>query len=350
MRIALGGGAALAQGHHVEHLLLVDRVGQRTAEFAVIQRGLQEVDLDFRKAQRLGDDAVQRGGGAELGHQFRGQLACGGVDLAGLQGGEGGRLVGDDRHGDGIHRGLAGEIVLIRGEGVALGGAVGGQLVRSGADRQVLDGLGLGRIDVLPNVFGDDRQVGQGYPGQRRTGVAAFEAHGVIVDLGDLFHIRGVVHVVGVAPGRGIMHVLEGEHDIFGGEGLAVLPRDVGAQVGFPDAGLQLADFGGQPRLRLIDIGGGGEQLVVDHFDQLVAGAAGEQVQRAEVLVVGDADRSGGGWAGQLGVPAAGAVGAGGAAGQGHGGNKRCGEQRQCAGRSWAHGSSGGCEGERLRK
>lgn len=98
-------------------------------------------------------------------------------------------------------------------------------------------------------MFSYDRKVSQGDFGQRRAIPPTFETHRVFIHLDDLLNDRGVVHVVGVASGRHLMHEVEGEHHIFRGELFSVLPSHIRTQVHFPGRGSNRTSLGGQPWL-----------------------------------------------------------------------------------------------------
>ena len=180
------------------------------------------------------------------------------------------------------------------------------ELVGAGADgRQIVRGLaGLGALVVGEQMFRQNAAIGpdEGV-GPERGRLVEHDADREIIDLFD-----GDVAVDADAHGRGggIAGVFPGEHDVVGGEGLAVVPFDAGLEfpghrfaVGGQPAVLDRGKFGREDRIEVAVHVPARERLVEQARAVLVLGAGGEmrieqgrplppqQLQRAAAAALG---------------------------------------------------------------
>jgi hypothetical protein len=189
-----------------------------------------------------------------------------------------GGVAGQGQEPDRLHGRLAAPVVGVRGvrEGLRLEVAEG---VRAGADR-VLDHVGR-RVDVRPQVLGDDRDAGQHVGALHEGGRLEGEGHVGVVRRG-----RGA-GVADVVDRGGAREQVVGEHHVVGGERLAVGPGDVVAQRDLELRAVVVPGVVGAEQRDRVGLGGlvDEEQLLVDRAEPADPGR-GERVE-VDLVVAG---------------------------------------------------------------
>ena len=183
--------------------------------------------LDDVGALALHGDAVRRGQPVGLREGGRGRHPAG---LAGLHGGHGGGLIGNEVIDHAVQVGAVAVVVLV-GLQLAVAAQLGlNELERAGAHRGLVGGVGEG-IRPLVDVGGQDvgTLIVADALHKGAAGVGHVEDHRVVVR-----GLHGVNHLhiaVGVCLVAVLQDAVKGPLDILGGEGLSVVPLDALPQV-----------------------------------------------------------------------------------------------------------------------
>ena len=319
---------ARALASDVDVRLPIDRPGQRLAQSRVVEGlGLQVEEQGSGTRRGRYEELVVRVDG-EVALLDLGEERLGPVGFArGERSGEGGVVAVRDvvQFGNGE---VAAPVVLVRRQGDRLGGPAA-EHVGPGADGQSFTGerVGVGIVDVLPDVLGNDRRVQHaGLRGELRVG--ELQSDRVAVDG------RALV-VQALRVGELAAQVLvECEDDVVGGEVLAVAPRHAAARDdGELGVGVVPLDGFGQPRRRA-EVAGRVHERERLEDDLRVAVLGRRRVPEVRVVglggdsAVGLGDREGG--AGATGIAVVGAAGrrASGERTDAEGGDRTDGDQR----------------------
>ena len=158
--VAGPGLSALDGGHEgVE----IERHAHRLAHRRVVEDRLAHVEHEVLRLHAAAGDDLHIGVAVDRLRERGRHVAGHEVELAGLQGGEGGLGVGHDRHDQLVDQRGALEVVGVGLQSIRLARLVVDHPERTGADRQ-RGGVGPGILDALPDVLRE------GSAGHRRAG------------------------------------------------------------------------------------------------------------------------------------------------------------------------------------
>eukprot|EP01022_Parablepharisma_sp_SALTPOND_P004158 TRINITY_DN1184_c0_g1_i1.p1 TRINITY_DN1184_c0_g1~~TRINITY_DN1184_c0_g1_i1.p1 ORF type:complete len:1061 (-),score=340.56 TRINITY_DN1184_c0_g1_i1:401-3583(-) len=270
---AVDQGLAIdGQRHGATHAHIQQRVLLKLLAVVVGDEGagtFVEARLDQQHAQAVVGVDLDVGRLLQLG-QVGDRDLVDHIDVTREQRGGAGRTVVDVAVIDLVPQRLAAPVFVVTLHHHAVARGVGDELVRAGTDhgRAAVVVLGGG---LLAHVLADDmhrRQV------QRQVGVGdvGLDDQGQRILGGDRLDRAQIAGEGGHATRHGT-RALVGEDHVLGGEGLAILPLDVGTQLELPGLGIDVLPAHGQA----------GDQLVVVVLDQQVPEM---QVHRAVAGVV----------------------------------------------------------------